>query len=353
MMTLKTGTDSLRRQWEEYKRSHSTLRTREIADRLNVSEAELVASACDGEETVRLNGEWEEIFKSLEDLGPVMALTRNEAAVHEKTGVYRNVSFEGHAGLVLDEQIDLRVFHKRWGSGFALPVDNPRGTLHSFQFFDKQGDAVHKIYVKDSSVLDRYREIVQTFRSEDQLPGLDVQREKSKKADKSREEVDQASFLRSWSELKDTHDFFPMLRKYKVGRLDALELAEGRFSQEVGNGTVQGVLEKAAGDEISIMVFVGNQGMIQIHSGPVHKIRVKGDWLNVLDPTFNLHLRQDRIHRSWIVEKPTEDGIVTSLELFDDNGDQIATVFGARKPGIPEDPSWAQLINEFKTTEAV
>lgn len=353
MMTSKTDKTSLRQLWDEYKRSNPTVRTREIAKHLNVSEAELVASACDGAGTVRLNGEWEKIFKSLEDLGPVMALTRNESAVHEKTGVYRNVSFEGHAGLVLDEQIDLRVFHKRWGSGFALPVENPQGTLHSFQFFDKQGSAVHKIYVKDPSVLDRYREIVQTFRSGDQSPGLDVQIEKSEKSGKSREEVDRASFLKSWSELKDTHDFIPMLRTYKVERLHALELAEGRFSQEVGNGTVHGVLEKAAGDEVSIMVFVGNRGMIQIHSGPVHKIRMKGDWLNVLDSTFNLHLRQDLIHRSWVVEKPTEDGIVTSLELFDDNGDQIVTVFGARKPGIPEDPSWTGLINEHKTTEAV
>ncbi|MEX2404591.1 MAG: ChuX/HutX family heme-like substrate-binding protein, partial [Balneolales bacterium] len=158
--------NELKIKWDRLKSEHPKLRAKDAADKLGVSEAELVASACDGEKVVRLTSQWEGIFKRLEELGKLMALTRNESVVHEKTGVYRNVSFKAHAGLVLDEQIDLRVFHKRWGSAFALPVENPRGTLHSLQFFDKAGNAVHKIFLKDESKLDIYKDLVEQFRSD-------------------------------------------------------------------------------------------------------------------------------------------------------------------------------------------
>jgi putative hemin transport protein len=88
------------------------------------------------------------------------------------------------------------------------------------------------------------------------------------------------------------------------------------------------------------MVFVGNHGCIQIHTGPVKTLRAMGPWFNVLDPGFNLHLREDRIVSAWVVRKPTSDGVVTSLELFDAEDELIATLFGKRKPGEAERGEW-------------
>jgi putative hemin transport protein len=92
------------------------------------------------------------------------------------------------------------------------------------------------------------------------------------------------------------------------------------------------------------MVFVGNPGCIQIHTGPVARIVPMGPWINVMDPGFNLHLRADHVREAWVVRKPTSDGIVTSLELFDATGETIALLFGARKPGKPEDERWRELV---------
>lgn len=41
-------------------------------------------------------------------------------------------------------------------------------------------------------------------------------------------------------------------------------------------------------EKVAIMAFVGNPGMIQIHSGPVHKNAVMESWITILDPRFNL-----------------------------------------------------------------
>ena len=65
------------------------------------------------------------------------------------------------------------------------------------------------------------------------------------------------------------------------------------------------------------MVFVGNRGCLQIHAGPVHRVEMVGPWLNVLDPGFNLHLREDRVTAAWVARKPSGHGDIHALELYD------------------------------------
>lgn len=104
---------------------------------------------------------------------------------------------------------------------------------------------------------------------------------------------------------------------------------------------------------MDIMIFVGNPGMIQIHTGKIQKLEPMGPWFNVLDPEFNLHLRTDLIESIWIVDKPTKDGLVTSIEVFDHEENLILQMFGKRKPGIPQSDLWFQLSREYvnKTEE--
>jgi putative hemin transport protein len=45
------------------------------------------------------------------------------------------------------------------------------------------------------------------------------------------------------------------------------------------------------------------------------------------------------------VRKPTRDGIVTSLEIFDADDAQIAWLFGERHEGEAEMPAWRLLLD--------
>ena len=51
--------------------------------------------------------------------------------------------------------------------------------------------------------------------------------------------------------------------------------------------------------------------------------------------------------RVWVVEKPTTDGVVTSVEAFDGAGELMAMFFGVRKPGLPELEAWRALVREL------
>jgi putative hemin transport protein len=79
------------------------------------------------------------------------------------------------------------------------------------------------------------------------------------------------------------------------------------------------------------MIFVGNQGCIQIHGGLVQNIVPMGPWINVMDPRFNLHLRADHIAEVWRVTKPTRTGDAISIEAFDAEGGLILQIFAYRK----------------------
>ncbi len=339
--TLAGTAPALAARWAALREERPQLRVRDAAAALGVSEGELVASGT-GAGTTRIGGEWSTILQAVEGLGPVMALTRNESVVHEKIGTYQNVSAGSHVGLALGADIDLRLFYTRWKHGFAVGgADHPKPSL---QFFDAAGTAVHKIYLTDDSDRAAFAALTDRFRHDDQAPVL-IPEAVAATAVLDDAEIDVAGFHAGWDAMEDTHQFFGLLKTHRLDRLQAMRLAAPARAEPVAHDTLRRLLTRAAAGGESIMVFVGNPGCIQIHTGPVHTLKDAGPWLNVLDPGFNLHLREDRIASSWIVRKPTKDGTVTSLELFDVDGTLMAMLFGARKPGQPERADWRALID--------
>ena len=144
--------------------------------------------------------------------------------------------------------------------------------------------------------------------------------------------------------MQDTHEFFGMLRHFKVGRVQALRLAGDEFARELPTRALRSALQAASTSGTPIMIFVGSTGCIQIHTGPVKRLLETDGWFNVLDATFNLHLRDAGVSLVFSVRKPTADGAVTSIEAFDSHDRTILLMFGARKPGQPEIGAWRELV---------
>ncbi|MBD2752060.1 hemin-degrading factor [Spirosoma validum] len=334
-------TQALKERWDAFKEENPKSRIRDAAKQLGVSEADLLATQL-GETVQRLEGDFRELLKDVPTLGYVMALTRNDNIVHERKGVYEKVSFNDHTGLVLGPDIDLRLFMSHWHFGFAVD-ENGRKSL---QFFDQDGTAVHKIYLTDNSDVAAYDALVQKYLAADQTETIVTVPYPEKEAETSKEDVDVQAFQESWLAMQDTHEFFGLLRKYKLDREEGIRLAPEGHSEQISVDQLKKIFETVAERELPIMIFASSPGCIQIHTGPVNKLVSMGPWYNVLDPEFNMHLREDQINSIWITRKPTKDGIVTGLDLFDKEGNSIALVFGKRKPGIPEMKEWQDVVNE-------
>lgn len=342
-------TITLKDRYNDYKENNPKARIRDIAMALEVSEMELLeVSMVDS--LIYLGNNFKGVLKDMHQLGRMMALTRNEHAVHETKGVYDNVSFMEKApmGIAHNKIIDIRYFLSNWAHVYAVIFKSGKRTMHSIQFFDKYGNAVHKIYATSESDLDAYHVLVKKYAMGNRM---DVPLEKEKitiSSAKSDDELDIGAFQTAWLNMKDTHDFFGLLRKYGLTRQQAFCLAPEGTTYRVKKNSIVKMLETVAADQTPIMVFLGNKSCLQIFSGSIKKVVEMNGWYNVLDPNFNLHLKLEAIDEAWVVRKYTTDGIVTSLELFDKNGNQILYCFGERKPGIPELEAWRKVVKTFE-----
>lgn len=342
-------TPDLRSRWQLLKEAEPATRAKDAAHKLGVTEAELVACRC-GDGVRRLQGPWGDLLQDLPSLGEVMTLTRNEHVVHEKHGTFGNISVARSMGLVLNRDIDLRVMLSQWGSGFAVTEQAHSGLRHSLQFFGTDGTAIHKIYMPKDADTAAYEELVGRYLSDDQGPDLSVTPRPAARPEKPDGDIRVAEMREAWLALDDVHDFMILLRKYKVSRTQAMRLVGDDLAWSVTSDSFVRALEEAAVSDLSIMIFVASPGVTQIHTGVVENLRRVSEWFNVLDPKFNLHLKDGDIASAFVVRKPTRDGIVTSLEIFNADNEQIALMFGERREGEAENPAWRNLVESLEKT---
>lgn len=343
------GRTALQQRWRELKAELPHLRARDGASLLGVSEAELAASH---PETVALTGDWGRLVEALPGVGPLMALTRNHAVVIEKTGPVEDVEiYRDHAmGQVVGEHIDLRLFLRHWRYGFAVQEQTRSGLRHSLQFFDAHGVAVHKLYRVAETHVSAYQALVEDFRATATI-AMGIQSEPPPEEPIEDGQVDHATFRDAWLAMNNTHEFFALLRRFKLQREQALRLAGGDLAYPVPRHAHRDIFHEVQDRRLPVMIFVSNRGTVQIHTGPIVRLETAGQWFNVLDPSFNLHLHEPSVARAWVVCKPLGDGFVTSLECYDAGGQLLMQCFGKRKSGETESLDWQAVLQHLRDAQ--
>jgi putative hemin transport protein len=318
------------------------MRSRDQADRLGLSEAQLVAAHV-GRGVTAIAAHPDQVIGAAQRLGEVMALTRNESCVHEKVGRYDNYHTGQHAAMVLTEEIDLRMFPSHWQHAFMVETETDAGPKRSLQVFDAAGDAVHKIFLRDTSSLTAWEALRLSLALPDQPQTLTVDPRKPPEAAKSN--PDKLDVLREeWRRMTDTHQFLRLTSKLRMNRLGAYRIAGAPFVRALATEAVNTLLTQLAQTGTEVMIFVGNRGCIQIHSGPIVTLKPMGPWQNVMDQRFNLHLRLDHMAEVWAVDKPTQRGAAISVEAFDAQGSLIFQIFGLGKEGRDNRAAFGQIV---------
>jgi putative hemin transport protein len=361
LTSLPAGAATLAERWDALRAEQPKLQLRDAAKTLNVSEAELLSTGI-GKTVTRLReGENvpREIMRRALDLGTVLALTRNENGVLERTGVAtrlkpqeeivgldadkekeREARLRNIAGGYLGGEIDLRFTFKNWKYAFAVAQPGKDGAVsRSLQFFDASGNAAHKIYVKSDAGVAVFDKLVADFRNAVQSAGLNVAAAPVKVREKPDSQIDVKEFQLAWNELNDVHQFNRLLTEFGVSREQAMRLAPPGAAQRITPLAVRQLLEESAKQQLDIMAFLGNDATIQIFSGKVNKVMAAGGWFNVLDPAFNLHLRDSAFSSGYVIKRAG----VTSVEFFDKNGDLVVSFFGVRERAKPQPQTWIDM----------
>lgn len=328
---------------------HANLRERDLADKLGITEAQLIA-AHTGQGVTHIAPHPDNIMAIASQLGEVMALTRNVSCVNEKVGSYANYTSGAHAAMVLNDKIDLRMFPSHWCHAFMVEKATDAGLRRSLQVFDAAGDAVHKIFLRDDAFVPAWDAAKAEAALPDQPTHLDLaERAPTESAKTNPEKLD---VLQSeWSKMTDTHQFMRLTSKLRMNRLGAYRIVGAPFVRPLATGAIDRMLNDVQAAGIEVMVFVGNRGCIQIHTGPIETLKLMGPWQNVMDPGFNLHLRLDHVAEVYAVDKPTQRGKAVSVEAFDADGGLIFQVFGVRKDDYDSRPAWRAIVDALPALE--
>jgi putative hemin transport protein len=275
---------------------------RKSAAQLKITEAELVAAHSGEGPVIRLNDDYEGQLNGLKKLGEVVAVTRSPHVIHEVRGCYPDARIFGKQGLMVSDTIDLRLRMDHWAadSQFALTIADKLSILmngdrrctgslrpmHPILPPGRPGKAPMPLKSNHRYLKwpwwTRLRKTKQSNLSRSPI--------RNRKPETRFVKSSERMCVRAWDALKDAHDFIPMLDHLGIERLAALRLAGEPYARRLSKEALIRLLKQAQKTALPIMVFAYSRGCTQIYSGILGQVEEFGEWLNVLDPGFNLHL---------------------------------------------------------------
>lgn len=362
-LSLTKKNTALWQQYQALKEKIPMLFPTEGATALGVSEFELMLASPYSQ---YIGDQCKAVLKQFETFGDMESIVRNELAVHEKMAPYHNLKLGEKMGLALNVGgLDLRFFMWQWQHMLAV-TDTSRADKpsYSIQFYNAQGAAIDKVYLRelsDENIASWQAMIAAQLRTVNtETLTLEVQAPLSEWRYKALSEAESTQLQQGWQAMTDVHQFHTLLKNLDIDRASSYRQAPEQTTQQLDISAVEAVFTHARDAKCPIMIFVGNNGLVQIQTGTVQTLKRMGDWFNILDKDhndFTLHLKDRALAQVWCVRRPTKDGIVTCIEGFDGHGVSIFSVFGQRLEGTPELAEWQQIVatvvKEHTYTEAL
>lgn len=363
--------DSLWDTYQSLKAENRMLFPLEGAEKLQVSELELMLSAPFSQ---YLGNDCKALLHEIATFEKVESIVRNEFAVNEKIGKLENLKLGDNMGIALNVGgLDLRFFINRWQHAVAVTdtskqSDKEPGSL-SVQFYDEYGSAICKIFLRDYSAvaIERWYSMIEQYAQSDVdqaelqtnlKASLVTQSKSTPWVFKKLDDHKLSTLHEQWLSMTDVHQFHFLLKKLELDRASSYVQAPEGMAYRLKPEAIEALLTHAQSIAEPIMVFVGNNGVVQIQSGVVHHVKRMQNWINILDKkdtNFTLHLNDQALEQVWCVRRPTKDGIVTCVEGFDAYGNSIVSFFGLRQEGEAERDYWQQLtqrlIDDFGVNE--
>ena len=123
--------------------------TLQLARDLGVPEVEVIRAFPPDRVTELDVGRWEELLRSLEDLGSVRVLVSNGATTIEVDGRFGGFSTTGEFFNVQTDTLDMHIRWENLAAAFAVekPGHMDGMATRSFQFFDQTGAAALKVFL--------------------------------------------------------------------------------------------------------------------------------------------------------------------------------------------------------------
>ncbi|GAB2854655.1 hemin-degrading factor [Pseudoduganella ginsengisoli] len=289
------------------------------------------------------------------DFGQVTAQTANALAVMERTGVAMRLEQEGSAasagngeagrniaGGYVGGDIDLRFNFDAWRYAFAVTEKRNDGSVsRSLQFFDAQGNAVHKLYARNEAAGGLFDQLAMDFRAAGQTPSLVTVTAPARIEEKPDSTIPLPAFHQAWLAMTDPGQFSAILAAFGATRRQAMRLAPPAMAQRLAPQALRALVDGIAQHKLPIVAYVGNAGVTQIYAGTLAQASGDGAAYMAQAPGFRLALRDSALRSGYLVQRA---GAV-SVEFYGEGAEPALTLVGRRDLARPL--AWAELLQSL------
>ncbi|MEO0453507.1 MAG: ChuX/HutX family heme-like substrate-binding protein [Verrucomicrobiota bacterium] len=334
----------IREEAERLKESQPKITPIKLAAALKVTEAELTAAYTGEGPVIRLNTDREMQLHDLHALGQVLLVVRNTTCIHELVGNYPQARFYGGHALLAADSFMMHYDLTQWSYGFAVEKNGMR----NLEFFDQRGRAVHKVFTTDQTNFQSWNDWVSRYAAEKQSPIVEVERlEEIVPDDIDQREVSRDALCATWDTLTTSDDFQPMIDHLGLSSLEAIRLGGDAYAKRLSKDALGQFLNHSVQESLSIEATVCSSGTTQNYKGQIKQVTEFGDWLNVLDPHFNLHIDMKAVDSIWMVQKAKAKKPVTVIEVLNRDGKSVLELSESQPVQQPDSSVWKAVIESL------
>ena len=295
-MNYKNQFEQTKQEWINFQKieNNKKIRIRDAAIKLNTSEAELLSTKI-GSKVSFLKIDFDIFFEKILEIDKIMLLTRNDILVHEVV-IHGNQLSKVNDSIIYCQKKHplLSINFNQIKYSFYEQSNHGKKELHSFQFFDKAGESILKIYLKGND-LEKFRKIKSNYEIE---YNYDIQKIiKEKKNQK-----------------KINFDIDYEFSQENNSRFDTIKYSTVILRQ---------FLEYIVEIKIPVQIHGIGNNTIQYFYGKIKNIIDFGPWINIIDKEFNLHALEKEIKFNTINRYCKNGKNYFSIEFYDNNNSHI------------------------------
>tara|TARA_B100000700_G_scaffold103666_1_gene117048 strand:- start:7587 stop:8537 length:951 start_codon:yes stop_codon:yes gene_type:complete len=268
------------------------LRIRDIANKLNVSEAELLSIQIGDSIKILSINNFDIFFNELlSKIDKVMFLIRSDFVVHEKNVLTSELRYTNNQFINQKDSFPLLSFDVDKISFIFYEIkEHNNRKLRSFQFFDKTGNSVFKIYLKGKNKIE-FDQIASNYKFDYNY------------------EVQKQGVYKSQSSLE--------LLSYKTDLLHFTDCVNS--VKRILKFSLRDILKVSSQESIPIQIHAFGIGCVQYHRDSIKNVVDYGPWINIIDKSFNIHVLENKISNSCLLEHLSDNKKIYSLDFYDVN----------------------------------
>tara|TARA_B100000676_G_C17999153_1_gene799797 strand:- start:552 stop:1502 length:951 start_codon:yes stop_codon:yes gene_type:complete len=309
--------NNLKSKWKKFQQDNPKVRIRDAAYQMKVSEAELLSTEINETVSFLLIEDMTAFIKDVLKVDKIMLLIRSDYVVHEKTIKTKNITLEDNQIIDLDKNdcsiLDFNI--DAFEYVFFQKKMHSNRELKSFQFFDKAGMAILKIYLKGKDL---------GFFDE-----IDLKYKKTYNYEMQSDlDINNSNLLDSKIKINLPYDTSNSKTSCRDISVKSLRL----------------ILENASDMKTPIQIHALGLGTIQYHRNTVRNIVDYGPWVNVIDQKFNLHVLENGLTRASLIQYQFKDCQQYLINFFDKNNTHVLGVTNVK--GFDKD--FLKIINNIK-----